>query len=71
MKKQTYISPAITICHCATATMLAASPEKNTNMGTDQEPGDFEFQSKPHDVNLWTDDDIDKEEKKSNLYWQI
>ncbi len=51
--------------------MLAASPEKNTNMGIDQEPGDFEFQSKPHDVNLWTDDDIDKEEKKSNLYWQI
>ena len=43
MKKQTYISPAITICHCATATMLAASPEKNTNMGIDQEPGDFEF----------------------------
>ena len=39
MKKQTYISPAVTICHCATATMLAASPEKNTNIGIDQEPG--------------------------------
>ena len=69
MKKQTYISPAVTICHCATATMLAASPEKNTNMGIDQEPGDFEFHSKPHNIDLWADDD--KEEKKSNLYWQI
>lgn len=67
MKKQTYISPAVTICHCATATMLAASPEKNTNMGIDQEPGDFEFHSKPHNIDLWADDD--KEEKKSNLYW--
>lgn len=69
MKKQTYISPAVTICHCATATMLAGSPEKNTNIDIDQEPGDFEFHSKPHDVDLWADDD--KEEKKSNLYWQI
>lgn len=69
MKKQTYISPAVTICHCATATMLAGSPEKNTNINTDQEPGDFEFQSKPHNIDLWADDD--KEEKKSNLYWQI
>lgn len=67
MKKQTYISPAVTICHCATATMLAGSPEKNTNINTDQEPGDFEFQSKPHNIDLWADDD--KEEKKSNLYW--
>lgn len=69
MKKQTYISPAVTICHCATATMLAGSPEKNTNIGIDQEPGDFEFQSKPHNIDLWANDD--KEEKKSNLYWQI
>ena len=69
MKKQTYISPAVTICHCATATMLAGSPEKNTNINIDQDPGDFEFRSKPHDVDLWADDD--KEEKKSNLYWQI
>lgn len=70
MKKQTYISPAVTICHCATATMLAGSPEKNTNINIDQEPGgDFEFQSKPHNIDLWADDD--KEEKKSNLYWQI
>lgn len=67
MKKQTYISPAVTICHCATATMLAGSPEKNTNINIDQEPGDFEFQSKPHNIDLWADDD--KEEKKSNLYW--
>ena len=69
MKKQTYISPAVTICHCATATILAGSPDKNINI--DIEGGDYEgeFQSKPHDVNLWTDDDIDKEEKKSNLYW--
>lgn len=67
MKKQTYISPAVTICHCATATMLAGSPEKNTNIGIDQEPGDFEFQSKPHNIDLWANDD--KEEKKSNLYW--
>ena len=28
-----------------------------------------EFQSKPHDVDLWADDD--EEDKKSNLYWQI
>lgn len=69
MKKQTYISPAVTICHCATATMLAGSPEKNTNINIDQETGDFEFQSKPHNIDLWADDD--KEEKKSNLYWQI
>lgn len=69
MKKQTYISPAVTICHCATATMLAGSPEKNTNIDIDQEPGNFEFQSKPHNIDLWADDD--KEEKKSNLYWQI
>lgn len=69
MKKQTYISPAVTICHCATATMLAGSPEKNTNINTDPEPGDFEFHSKPHNIDLWADDD--KEEKKSNLYWQI
>ena len=69
MKKQTYISPAVTICHCATATMLAGSPEKNTNINIDQEPGDFEFQSKPHNIDLWADDD--KEEKESNLYWQI
>lgn len=69
MKKQTYISPAVTICHCATATMLAGSPDKSTNIGIDQEPGNFEFQSKPHNIDLWADDD--KEEKKSNLYWQI
>lgn len=69
MKKQTYIRPAVTICHCATATILAGSPDKNINI--DIEGGEYEgeFQSKPHDVNLWTDDDIDKEEKKSNLYW--
>lgn len=67
MKKQTYISPAVTICHCATATMLAGSPEKNTNINIDQDSGDFEFQSKPHNIDLWADDD--KEEKKSNLYW--
>lgn len=67
MKKQTYISPAVTICHCATATMLAGSPEKNTNIDIDQDPEDFEFQSKPHNIDLWADDDI--EEKKSNLYW--
>lgn len=69
MKKQTYISPAVTICHCATATMLAASPEKNPNINIDQEPDDFEFHSKPHNIDLWADDN--KEEKKSNLYWQI
>ena len=67
MKKQTYISPAVTICHCATATILAGSPDKNINL--DIEGGEYEgeFQSKPHDVDLWADDD--KEEKKSNLYW--
>lgn len=64
MKKQTYISPAVTICHYATATMLAGSID---TIPTDPEPGDFDFQSKPHDVDLWADDD--KEEKKSNLYW--
>lgn len=67
MKKQTYISPAVTICHCATATMLAGSPEKTPNINIDQEPGDFEFHSKPHNIDLWADDD--KEEKNSNLYW--
>lgn len=67
MKKQTYISPAVTICHCATATMLAGSPEKNPNINIDQNPEDFEFQSKPHNIDLWANDD--KEEKKSNLYW--
>lgn len=67
MKKQTYIRPAVTICHCATATILAGSPDKNINL--DIEGGEYEgeFQSKPHDVDLWADDD--KEEKKSNLYW--
>ena len=69
MKKQTYISPAVTICHCATATMLAGSPDKNINI--DIEGGDYEgeFNSKPHDVDLWADDE--EEEKSSNLYWQI
>lgn len=67
MKKQTYISPTVTICHCATATMLAGSPEKNTNINIDQDPENFEFHSKPHNIDLWADDD--KEEKNSNLYW--
>ena len=67
MKKQTYISPAITICHCATATMLAGSePIKVEIEGGEYDGG---FQSKPHDVDLWADDD--EEDKKSNLYWQI
>lgn len=67
MKKQTYISPAVTICHCATATILAGSPDKNINL--DIEGGEYEgeFQSKPHDVDLWADDE--EEEKSSNLYW--
>ena len=67
MKKQTYISPAVTICHCATATMLAGSEPIKVEI----EGGEYngEFQSKPHDVDLWADDD--KEDKKSNLYWQI
>lgn len=67
MKKQTYISPAITICHCATATMLAGSEPIKVEIVEGEYNG--EFQSKPHDVDLWADDD--KEEKKSNLYWQI
>ena len=69
MKKQTYIRPAVTICHCATATILAGSPDKNINI--DIEGGDYEgeFHSKPHDVDLWAGDE--EEEKSSNLYWQI
>ena len=69
MKKQTYIRPAVTICHCATATILAGSPDKNINI--DIEGGDYEgeFHSKHHDVDLWADDE--EEEKSSNLYWQI
>ena len=67
MKKQTYISPAVTICHCAAATILAGSePIKAEIEGGEY---DGEFQSKPHDVDLWADDD--EEDKKSNLYWQI
>ena len=71
MKKQTYISPAVTICHYATATMLAGSTDTPPTIDIVEGEYNGEFQSKPHDVNLWTDDDIDKEDKKSNLYWQI
>lgn len=67
MKKQTYISPAITICHCATATMLAGSEPIKVEIVEGEYEG--EFHSKPHDVYLWADDD--EEDKKSNLYWQI
>ena len=69
MKKQTYISPAVTICHCATATILAGSPDKNIKVDIVEGEYDGEFHSKPHDVDLWSDDD--EEEKKSNLCWQI
>lgn len=71
MKKQTYISPAVMICHYATATMLAGSIDTPPTIEIEGGEYEGEFQSKPHDVNLWTDDDIDEEEKKSNLYWQI
>lgn len=67
MKKQTYISPAVTICHCATATILAGSDPIKVEIVEGEYEGDF--QSKPHDVDLWADDD--EEEKNSNLYWQI
>lgn len=67
MKKQTYISPAITICHCATATMLAGSEPIKVEIVEGEYEG--EFHSNPHDVDLWADDD--EEDKKSNLYWQI
>lgn len=67
MKKQTYISPAVTICHCATATILAGSEPIKVEIVEGKYEGDF--QSKPHDVDLWADDD--EEEKNSNLYWQI
>ena len=67
MKKQTYISPAVTICHCAAATILAGSPEKTTKVEIVEGEYEGEFQSKPHDVDLWADDD--EEDKKSNLYW--
>nr|WP_301849995.1 hypothetical protein [uncultured Prevotella sp.] len=67
MKKQTYISPAITICHCATATMLAGSEPIKVEIVEGEYEG--EFHSKPHDVDLWADDE--EEEKSSNLYWQI
>ena len=65
MKKQTYISPAVTICHCATATMLAGSEPIKVEIVEGEYNG--EFQSKPHDVDLWADDE--EEEKSSNLYW--
>lgn len=48
MKKQTYISPAITICHCATATMLAGSEPIKVEIVEGEYEG--EFHSKPHDV---------------------
>lgn len=67
MKKQTYISPAVTICHCATATILAGSEPIKVEIVEGEYEGDF--QSKPHDVDLWADDE--EEEKSSNLYWQI
>lgn len=67
MKKQTYISPAVTICHCATATILAGLEPIKVEIVEGEYEGDF--QSKPHDVDLWADDD--EEEKNSNLYWQI
>lgn len=67
MKKQTYISPAVTICHCATATILTGSEPIKVEIVEGEYEGDF--QSKPHDVDLWADDD--EEEKNSNLYWQI
>ena len=67
MKKQTYISPAVTICHCATATILAGSEPIKVEIVEGEYEGDF--QSKPPDVDLWADDD--EEEKNSNLYWQI
>ena len=67
MKKQTYISPAVTICHCATATILAGSEPIKVEIVEGEYEGDF--QSKPHDVDLWADDD--EEDKNSNLYWQI
>ena len=67
MKKQTYISPAVTICHCATATMLAGSEPIKVEIVEGEYEG--EFHSKPHDVDLWADDE--EEEKSSNLYWQI
>lgn len=67
MKKQTYIRPAVTICHCATATILAGSEPIKVEIVEGEYEGDF--QSKPHDVDLWADDD--EEEKNSNLYWQI
>lgn len=69
MKKQTYISPAVTICHYATATMLAGSTDTPPTLEVEGGEYEGEFQSKPHNIDLWADDD--KEEKKSNLYWQI
>lgn len=51
MKKQTYISPAVTICHCATATILAGSEPIKVEIVEGEYEGDF--QSKPHDVDLW------------------
>lgn len=69
MKKQTYISPAVTICHCATATMLAGSIDTPPTLEVEGGEYEGEFQSKSHNIDLWADDD--KEEKKSNLYWQI
>ena len=65
MKKQTYISPAVTICHCATATILAGSEPIKVEIVEGEYEG--EFHSKPHDVDLWADDE--EEEKSSNLYW--
>lgn len=67
MKKQTYIRPAVTICHCAAATILAGSEPIKVEIEGGEYDG--EFQSKPHDVDLWADDE--EEEKSSNLYWQI
>ena len=63
MKKQTYISPAVTICHCATATILAGSEPIKVEIVEGEYEGDF--QSKPHDVDLWADDD---EEEKIRIY---
>ena len=43
MKKQTYISPAVTICHCAAATILAGSEPIKVEIEGGEYDGEFQI----------------------------
>ncbi len=60
MKKQTYIKPSVVICHYASTTLLAGSSD---DMNIDIVDGEYnsEFLSKPHNFDVWADDDKEEE----------